>query len=80
MIENRFMINAKAKAVAFNNFFANQCKTLLNRSTLPTFNYLTRARLNSITITEEYFSCVLKNLKVGKANGPDQISSKMLLL
>ena len=80
IIENRFIINAKAKAVAFNNFFANQCKTLLNRSTLPTFNYLTRARLNSITITEEDVSCVLKNLKAGKANGPDQISSKMLLL
>ena len=80
IVDDKFITNVKSKAVAYNDYFANQCKILSNRSTLPTFDYLTRARLNSISLTEDDVVCVLKTLKAGKANGPDQISSKMLQL
>lgn len=41
LIDNRFVLKAKEKATEFNKFFANQCKPLINGSTLPPFNYLT---------------------------------------
>ena len=46
LINNKFVLKAKEKAIEFNKFFANQCKPLINGSTLPPFNYLTASRKN----------------------------------
>ena len=35
LINNEFFVNCKKKAVAFNNLFATQCKTFVNKSILP---------------------------------------------
>ena len=80
LINNKFIVNCKSKAVAFNNFFATQCKPLVNGSILPPLNYLTPARLSGIQVTNDDIVCILKSLNPGKASGPDEISTKMLLL
>ena len=80
LINNQFVVNCKEKAIAFNNFFANQCKPLINNSVLPAFTYLTGARLNSIQLTDDDIACILKTLNPGKSNGPDEISTKMLII
>ena len=74
LIENKFVVECKAKAAAFNKYFASQCKPLVNGSVLPALNILTPARLNSIEITNEDITCILKSLNQGKASGPDEIS------
>ena len=48
--------------------------------TLPNFSYLTNARLDNITFTEEDILLLIRNLQPGKANGPDEISACMILL
>ena len=73
------MVNCKAKAVALNNVFVTQCRSIANGSVLP-FKYLTLSRLNSIHVTDGDIISIIKSLNPGKSNGPDEISSKMLLL
>ena len=52
----------------------------MSDSTLPNLTYLTNARLDNITCTEEDILLLIRNLQPGKANGPDEISARMLLL
>ena len=37
LIDNKFVVNCKAKAVTYTNLFASQCKSLVNDSNLPNF-------------------------------------------
>ena len=70
LMNNKFIVNCKAKAVAFNNYFVTQCKPFVDDSVLPAFNYLTPARLNIIQITNEDIVLIIKSLNPGKSNGP----------
>ena len=73
-------MNCKLKAAAFNNVFAAQCNPITNNSTLPQLTYLTTARLNIMQIEYNDILSILKTLKTGKSKGPDEISTKMILL
>ena len=73
-------MNCKLKAAAFNNVFAAQCNPIINNSTLPQLTYLTTARLNIKQIEDNDLLSILKTLKTGKSKGPDEISTKMILL
>jgi len=80
LVNNKYIINCKEKAEIFASYFSNQCKVILSDSILPNFTYLTNARLDNITFTDEDILLLIRNLQPGKANGPDEISARMLLI
>ena len=80
LVNNRFISNCKEKAIEFATFFSEQCKPLINNSTLPNFNFITNARLDRILISDHEIITLIRGLEVGKANGPDEISANMLLI
>ena len=49
-VNNRFILNCREKAKYFNDFFAQQCKPVINSSVLPVFSFLTAERIDHITI------------------------------
>ena len=53
LINNKFIINCKEKAVEFASFFGSQCKPILNDCTFPNITYLTNKRLHHIPFTNE---------------------------
>lgn len=68
------------KATLFNNFFADN-STLPQPElgfALPPLLYKTNDRLSEVIFNPIKVYSVLKNLKVNKSNGPDNISNKML--
>ena len=77
---SRFIINCKAKADEFIAFFSQQCKPLVNDNVLPHFSYLTDKILVSIPFTSDDIIAQIRSLNPAKSNGPDGISSKMLIL
>ena len=64
----------------FAMYFSNQCKVIVYNSILPNFTYFTEARFDNIAFTDADILLLIRNLKSGKANGPDGISARMLLL
>ena len=77
---SRFIINYKAKADKFIAYFSQQCKPLVNDSVLLYFSYLTDKRLVSIRFTSDDIIAQIRSLNLAKSNGPDGISSELLLL
>ena len=77
---NKFIINCKAKANAFANFFSLQCKPLIYDNVLPNFTLLTTSKLENIIISSDEIVSLIRNLNKGKANGPDDVSAHMLIL
>ena len=77
---NVFVLDCKQKAKLFNDFFAEQCKVILNNSTLPDFHYLTDKRISNTAINREDILSLIRNINPKKANGPDGISGHMLRL
>ena len=64
----------------FNEYFSGLCSVEDDSATLPEFNFETQARLSDIPIVESQILDILSCLEVGKANGPDEISTKLLKL
>ena len=69
LVNNKFIINCKDKATLFAEFFSQQCKPVTNNSILSIFNFVTESRFDT-----------LNNSNAEIASGPDEISSRMLLL
>ena len=44
IVNNLFVLNYKEKAIYFNEFFSEQCKTIVNSSVLPVLNFHTEKR------------------------------------
>ena len=63
------IMSCKAKANHFNDFFAKQCKLIINNSVLPNFSPLTNKRIDHITIKNEEIISLIRNLNPNKANG-----------
>ena len=80
LVNNKLIINCIDKAKEFAYFFSNQCKLIINNSTLPVFNYVTEARIDSINIEIAEILSLIQKLDTNKANGPDEISCRMLLI
>ena len=72
---NKFITDGKDKATIFARFLTQQCQPLFNGSTLPPFSHLTHSRIDHVTVGRNYLS-----LNKGKASGPDNVSSHMLIL
>ena len=79
LIDGHFVTDFKQKAELFNDFFANQCKTINNNSTLPEhFVFYTDKHLSSIDFDKAEVTRIIKKLDPNKAHGYDGISIKML--
>ena len=80
LINNKFVINCKEKAKELNTYFSYQCQPLVNNSVLPFLSYITDNRLHNIPITNDDIIALIRGLNPAKANGPDGISGRMLIL
>ena len=50
---NKIIIDCKEKAKLFNDYFLDQCKPIINDSTLPIFIQITCSNLDTIAITQQ---------------------------
>ena len=67
------------KANLFNDFFATQCTPVNNSNVLPsTVSFKTHSTLSSISFEKEDILKIIRNLKVNKAHGHDDISIRTL--
>ena len=77
---NLFILNCREKAKYFNDFFAQQCKPVINSSVLPVFSFLAAERIDHITIENDDIISLIRQINPNKATGSDGISGRMLLL
>ena len=80
LINNRFILNCKEKAILFNDFFAKQCRPIQNDSVLPDLLYLTNKRISSVFIEDDKILSLIRNINPNKSNGHDLITGYMLHL
>ena len=80
LVNNLFILNCRDKAKHFNDFFAQQCKIVINSSVLPALSFLTNERIDHITIQNEDIISLIRKINPNKATGSDGISGQMLLL
>ena len=80
LVNNLFILNCREKANLFTDFFSHQCKSVINHSILPSFNYLTNEKIEQIPIENEDIISLIRKLNPSKANGSDGISGQMLIL
>ena len=73
-----FILNYNDKAKIFNEHFSNQCKLIVNNSSL--FEYITDKRIDSVPIKDEEILLLIRKLNPNKAAGSDGISGQMLLI
>ena len=78
LVNNVFILNCKEKVKIFNDYFSQQCKTVINNSMLPNLNFLTDKQIDHITIQNEI--SIIRKINPNKATGSDGISGQMLLL
>ena len=69
-----------SKASIFNNFFASQCTSLQNSSSLPTFYLGTDKILSTLNVNGDDIFAIIKNLNPNKSHGWDNISIRMIKL
>ena len=80
LVPDKIIIDCKEKAKLFNDYFLDQCKPIINDSTLPIFTQITCSSLGTIAITQQSILDIIKSLNVNKAHGPDNISGRMIEL
>ena len=79
IVSDRIITVTAEKAEVFNQYFTEQCKLdSTQNDLLPDFIFLTDNKIKTIILTPAKIFNILKNLKVSKAVGPDQISNQIL--
>ena len=79
LIDDKFVTDIQTKANIFNKFFPDQCTPLKNGSVLPKNQiFLTQSRICTLDFNEEELMKIIRNLKVHKAHGHDDISIRMI--
>ena len=77
--QDKFIIDFKDKAEMFNNFFADQCSILRNKSELPaTLSKKTSESLTTIDFSNNDILKIIRNSVPNKAHGHDMISIRMV--
>jgi hypothetical protein len=76
--QNKTYTTPKEKANVFNNFFLQKSKLPDLKPQLPEFEYKTNARLESVSATVEATESIINSSDPSKANGPDNISNRLL--
>ena len=80
LINNTFVVNCKEKANEIISYFSDQCKPLINNSSLPNLYCITDERLNHIPFTTDDILSQICSLNIHTSSGPDEISARMLEL
>ena len=80
LVNSSFVTDFKEKPNLFNDFFCKQCTPEANDSTLPTLLETPNQNLSSFEIIASDIGKLIKALKVNKAHGHDEISTRMLKL
>ena len=80
LINNVFILNCRAKAKIFNDFFSNQCRLIINDGVLLNFHFLADKRFDQFSIRLGKIVSLVRNLNPNKASGSDGISGQMLIL
>ena len=79
LLENGlFITNPANKASVFNEYFVQQCSTIQNTSSLPTFQPITNNQLNDIAVNKDKILKLIRMLDTKKAHGCDGISVSMI--
>lgn len=77
--DNIFVTDIEEKCNIFNNYFKEQCKTVVTDSTIPhNITRITNATLRNVHFTEENILEHIRGLNINKAHGCDDITSRML--
>ena len=79
LVNNIFILNCREKAKYTNDFFAQQCKHVIN-SSVPTLSFLTNGRVDHISIGNDDNISLIRKINPNKATGPDGVSGQLLLL
>ena len=67
IVNNLFVHNCKEKAIYFNEFFSEQCKTIVNSSVLPVLNFHTEKRIDHIGLENDEIISLLRKINPIKA-------------
>ena len=79
LIDDKFVTDIQTKTNIFNKLFADQFQPLKNASDLPTNQiFLTQSRLVSLDFNEEELLQIIRALNINKADGHDDISTRMI--
>ena len=79
LVNNKFVMDFKAKLNIFNDFFSKQCTPVANRSKLPQNQvYFTNSRIDSVPFSYDLFINIIRNSNVNKAHGHDDMSTRMI--
>ena len=72
--DNMFITDIKEKCIMFNQYFKEQCKTIVTSSILPPqVNKVTDLLLDQVDFTESQISKHIRSLDINKAHGHDNI-------
>ena len=80
LVENKFILDCKEKAILFTKFFCEQCTPNATNNVLPTLVYKTNQRIDQIPLSTNHIVQLISKLNPNKATGSDGISPQMLLL
>ena len=79
LLENGlFITNPANKASIFNEYFVQQCSTIQNTSSLPTFLPRIDSQLKDIAVNKNHVLKLIRTLDTKKAHGCDEISVSMI--
>ena len=73
-----FITNPANKASIFNEYFVQQCSTIQNTSSLPTFLPRINSQLKDIAVNRDKVLKLIRTLDTKKAHGCDEISVSMI--
>ena len=76
--DEKVFATSEEKATLFNEHFAAKANLPENLPDLPVFTLLTEAKLTEVQTSPEIIKKILKNLQICKANGPDNVSNRIL--
>ena len=62
LVNNLFILNCREKARCFNDYFSQQCKSLINNSVLPIFRSLTNKKINHVTIGNDDIISLIRKI------------------
>ena len=80
MDNNKLYTSPQEKANLFNNHFIKKSKPPDIKPNLPVFTYLTDQRIDMIQVSVPATEEIIEDLDISKANGPDNISNKLIKL
>ena len=73
-----FILSSGEKGSIFNEYFKDQCTTIVTSSTLPPLTKSTNLSLKKITFNKQSILNHIEKLNVSKAHGHDSISIRMI--